>query len=119
MRCGGFARASPLFLSETAPLTGGRPPPDKGRTRDIRIANRRGKTFTVLVRDRLWVTTADEPYCLADRLPELRAAGVGRFRIDLSWSPETIDAERTIRNVMAGKLPQSHVLRGNFDRGLA
>jgi len=109
----------PLFLSETAPLTGGRPPPDKGRTRDIRIANRRGKTFTVLVRDRLWVTTADEPYCLADRLPELHAAGVGRFRIDLSWSPETIDAERTIRNVMAGKLPQSHVLRGNFDRGLA
>lgn len=110
---------TPLFLSETAPLIGGRLPSAEECARGIRIANRRGHTFTVLSRDRLWVTVADEPYCLADRLPELRAAGLSRFRIDLSWSPETSDAERTVRNVMSGKLPQSHVLRGNLDRGLA
>ena len=104
---------TPLFISETAPglsqlsnLTdpqGSSIPSAAQKT--VSLTDRRGRTFVTHAVDHLWVTVCDSPYCLADRLAIARAAGVSRFRIDLSWSPETEGFPSVIQSVRAGRLP--------------
>ena len=104
---------TPLFISETAPgLSELSHLPDPQDTsvpsaarKMVSLIDRRGSTFVTQAVDRLWVTVCDSPYCLADRLDIARAAGVSRFRIDLSWSPEPESFPSVIQSVRAGRLP--------------
>jgi len=104
---------TPLFISETAPSLS-QPshlpdpqdasiPPAAQNT--ISLTDRRGSTFVTHAVDRLWVTVCESPYCLADRLATARGAGISRFRIDLSWSPEPERFSSVIQSVRAGRLP--------------
>ena len=99
---------TPLFISETAPCM-----PHDGAS--ITLSDRRGRSFITQKIDRRWITVSDAPFCIADRLAE---AGAGRFRIDLSWSPDPVAFPSIIRPVRSGHPPpKTH--SANFDRGFS
>ena len=117
---------TPLFISETAPgLSQLSRPPDpqdssipSAAQKTVSLIDRRGRTFVTQSVDHLWVTVCDSPYCLADRLAIARDAGVSRFRIDLSWSPEPESFPSVIRSVRTGRLPPG-AQSSFFDRSLS
>jgi putative protease len=102
---------TPLFISETPPAV---PlPAGAAACAHTRIADRRGRAFTVQRLDARWITVSDAPFCIADRLVE---TGARRFRIDLSWSPDAACTAETLAAVRAGRtLPNTQT--ANFDRG--
>jgi len=103
---------TPLFLSATAPCA----TPEDARAEEVLpFSDRRGHTFLSRAIDDLWVTVWRDAFCIADRLAELN---FGRYRIDLSWSPEPERFTDVIRDVISGRQPpDTHA--ANFLRGLA
>ena len=101
---------TPLFIAETAPCL-----PREEHDVSVRLANRRGRTFTAQLIDNRWITVQDTPFCIADRVAE---AGLAVCRIDLSWSPDSACRADLIQTVRAGHQPAiTHI--ANFDRELA
>ena len=106
---------TPLFLSETAPVTAGAAAPEDG----IVFEDRRGGRIITRRLDGRWVTVAREPFCLAAHLDALRRAGVRWFRADFSWSPAgAAEPAAAWRDLRGGRAPAgTHT--ANFSRGLA
>ncbi len=116
---------TPLFISETAPClphlaptteTRGASGPGAAQTA-VTLTDRRKRSFVTRLTDQRWITVWDSPYCLAGHLPAARAAGVSRFRIDLSWSPEPENVYAAIQPVRNGQ-PPAGTHAAHFGRSL-
>jgi putative protease len=112
---------TPLFLSETcayASLRGG----CQGRSRcprpALKLVSGFGDRLLALTEHCRTVVLNEQPFCIAQRLRELREAGAVRLRADFilrSYSPAEVRA--LWRMIRAGQAPAaSHA--ANFDRGL-
>lgn len=106
---------TPLFISETAPVSAHATPADAPRV----FANRRGSHVITHQIDGRWITVAKHPFCLADHQAGLERAGIRWFRADFAWSPPGTPAlPRCWDDLLSGHAPAaSHT--GNFLRGLA
>lgn len=104
---------TPLFISETPPAFAG-----GASEESLRLRGRNGQSFVVRRDGRLYVTTDARPFCIADRLSALEAAGVAHLRVDLTYAPlEAAAAAAIWRAVRAGRCPPgSH--DANYGRGL-
>ena len=102
---------TPLFLSATAPClpSDADPSPSGG----LHLTDRRGRDFRVLHLDNRWITVAERAFCIAERTQECPTR---RFRVDLSWSPDTAWDDRLLTALRSGEqIPNTH--RANTDRG--
>jgi putative protease len=104
---------TPLFISETSPAVEG----GEGAG-SLRLKGRNGQTFVIRRDGRLFVTTDSRPFCIADRLAALEAAGAAHLRVDLTYASQDAAAAVAIwRAVRAGRCPPgSH--DANYRRGL-
>ncbi len=111
-------RHTPLFISETAPCSGGwsggKGGGVSGKPDKLLLSDRRGRALVCHKIDNRWITTLREAFCVAGK------TGLERFadlRVDLSWSPEGTDFERVISAVLSGgKVPGTQ--SEGFDRPL-
>ncbi len=111
---------TPLFISETCVRAEARPcpGPEKCRRDLLEMTSSHGDDVIAVNRDCRTILIGKEPYCLGDRLEELKDAGAISLRADFINRPykpsEILDLWRALRT---GKNPPSgHI--GNFDRGL-
>lgn len=73
------AQYTPLFISYTRPLTD-----------EPYLTDRSGLILRTARLGRLWITFAERPWRITDRLGELRRAGFGRLRVDISWCGDAL-----------------------------
>jgi putative protease len=109
-----LCQCTPLFISETPPAVFA-----PGDADGLRLKGKGGQVFVIRRDGRRYVTTDARPFCIADRLPALEAAGVSHLRVDLTHSSQDSAAAVALwRTVRSGRCPSgSH--DGNYKRGLA
>ncbi|MBP7828430.1 MAG: U32 family peptidase [Kiritimatiellae bacterium] len=113
---------TPLYIAENCiqvARDGRCPGPAACEFRQIELRSSHNDRLLAVNRKCRMIVVNRSPFCLADRLPELEAAGARHFRADFSWRPYSPEEVRDLwRQVRAGRAPRgSH--RGNFERGLA
>ncbi|HQQ91351.1 MAG TPA: peptidase U32 family protein [Kiritimatiellia bacterium] len=102
---------TPLFISATAPCLS--TDADTSPSGGLHLTDRRGRDFRVLHLDNRWITVAERAFCVAERTPEYPTR---RFRVDLSWSPDTAWDDSLLTALRSGEpIPNTH--RANTDRG--
>jgi hypothetical protein len=104
---------TPLFVSETPPAVPVTSDPD-----GLHLKGRGGQGFVVRRYGQRYVTTDARPFCIADRLPALEAAGVAHLRVDLTHAPQDQAAAVALwRAVRSGRCPPGSY-DANYRRGL-
>lgn len=96
---------APLFLSENCPEAAASQECGKGRScrGETGYETRGGERVVVLHRGCRTIVIPRDPFCVAQRMEELRQAGAGRVRVDFVWrgyTPE--DAVSVWRRLRAG-----------------
>jgi putative protease len=94
---------TPLMTSATRPAIDGDQLTDRSR-REFRV-EQHGREF---------VLTGTTPFSLTEHLPELKARGACRFRIDLTCGPA--ESGDLVERILSGEFIPGH--SGNFSRGL-
>jgi len=112
---------TPLYIAENCiqvAREGRCPGPAACEFRQIELRSSHDDRLLAVNRKCRMIVVNRSPFCLADRLPELQAAGARHFRADFSWRPYSPEEVRDLwRQLRAGRAPRgSH--RGNFERGL-
>ncbi len=105
---------TPLFISETAPVTPGAAPDEAATI----FVNRRGGRVMTYRRDARWVTVAQSPFCLAGHMEDLRRRGVRYARADFSWSPPGAVAVREVWEALRDGRTPAGTHTANFRRVL-
>ncbi len=73
------AQYPPLFISYTRPLTD-----------EPYLTDRSGLILRTARLGRLWITFAERPWRITDRLDGLRRSGLNRLRVDISWCGDVL-----------------------------
>jgi hypothetical protein len=112
---------TPLFIAEScayANLIGGCPGKANCTFESMQMESRHGEKVTALDYHCRTIVLNQGPYCLSDRLPDLRAAGAVSLRADFVYRRyEAIEVRERWRRIRAGlPCPGGHA--ANFDRGI-
>ena len=113
---------TPLYIAENClqvARDGRCPGPAACEFRQVELRSSHDDRLLAVNRKCRMIVVNRSPFCLADRLPGLEAAGARHFRADFSWRPYSPEEVRDLwRQVRAGRAPRG-CHRGNFERGLA
>lgn len=111
---------TPLFISESCVRASSTPCPGKSKCsfEKLDLVSSHGDDVIAVNRDCRTILINKEPFCLANRLGDLKSAGAISLRADFINRPykpsEVVELWRALRD--GRNPPRGHI--GNFDRGL-